>query len=517
MGEVFLARQQGLEGFEKFLVIKTLLPHLVEDPEFVKMFFDEARIAALLSHPNIAQIYDLGEASGRYYIAMEYVHGETLRKTQKVAESMPGGLALGLKCRIIAGAAQALDHAHDARGPNGQPINLIHRDVSPHNIMVTFSGEVKLVDFGIAKANNKLARTATGIIRGKYAYMSPEQAYGRPLDRRSDVFALGTVFHELLTGQGLFRRETEVLTMKAVATDPVPPPSEIVKGLPKALDFIVLKALSRKLEDRYATCAQLKADLDALIVRQRLPATAARLAEFMQRLFPDASKPDALLRLSQREEAAADDATHLAGAAAPPTRVEAALDPEELVARLASCSATDPVYGLFFNAVEAAVLKSAGVMARMKVREAAEAPKDWVDALMYPTRDFLRVLWRAIEVLVPRIGGIDSAFALIGKEAFAQLLVSPGAPVLSTLPLAPAPPLVLRPLISLIQPMIHPGARRVGECTASTAQVIFKGEVLPLQLYSSLLRAAFTHYQGTQPQLSWEKTTPERVEFNLSW
>ena len=252
MGEVFLARQQGPVGFEKYLVIKTLLPHLTEDQDFVNMFFDEARIAAMLSHPNIAQIYDLGEASGRYYIAMEYVHGETLRATQSAAESVRGGITLGLKCRIIAGAAHALDYAHDARNSAGQPLDLIHRDVSPHNIMIAFSGVVKLVDFGIAKANNKLARTATGVIKGKYAYMSPEQAYGHALDRRSDVFALGIVFHELLTGERLFKKDVDMDTLRAVAEAPITAPSELVKGVPKALDLVVLKALARKREDGVA-------------------------------------------------------------------------------------------------------------------------------------------------------------------------------------------------------------------------------------------------------------------------
>ncbi|MBS1151993.1 MAG: Serine/threonine-protein kinase Pkn6, partial [Myxococcaceae bacterium] len=233
MGEVFLARQQGPVGFEKFLVVKTLLPHLTEDPDFVNMFFDEARIAALLNHPNIAHIYDLGEAAGRYFIAMEFVHGKTLRETTDAAEGVRGGMMLGLKCRVISSAAQALDYAHDACNSAGQHLGLIHRDVSPQNLMIAFTGEVKLVDFGIAKANNKLARTATGVIKGKYAYMSPEQAYGEPLDRRSDVFALGIVFHELLTGQRLFKRETENQTLTAVSEAKIEPPSTLAKGVPR--------------------------------------------------------------------------------------------------------------------------------------------------------------------------------------------------------------------------------------------------------------------------------------------
>ena len=464
MGEVFLARQRGPVGFEKFLVIKTLLPHLTEDQEFVNMFFDEARIAAMLSHPNIAQIYDLGEASGRYYIAMEYVHGETLRATQTAAESVAGGITLGLKCRIIAAAAHALDYAHNACNSAGQPLDLIHRDVSPHNIMITFSGVVKLVDFGIAKANNKLARTATGVIKGKYAYMSPEQAYGRPLDRRTDVFALGIVFHELLTGKRLFKRETDMDSLRAVAEAEIPAPSSVVKGVPKAIDLIVLKALARNREDRYATCAELEADLEGVIARQRLPATSTHLAAFMTGLFPEASAPDALLKISQREAASAEDKTPQAGnsflsapkGAAPREAGEALLDPQQLVARISNCSASDQTYGLFFNAVEVAVLKKAGAAPRRQVRKAAEAPKEWVDSIKYPAREFLRVLWRGLEVLAPRCGGIDSAFALIGNETLGALLASPLAAALLALPPRPSPKALLKPLIALIAPMIQP-------------------------------------------------------------
>jgi uncharacterized protein (TIGR02265 family) len=524
MGEVFLARQQGPVGFEKFLVIKTLLPHLTEDQDFVNMFFDEARIAAMLSHPNIVQIYDLGETAGRYYIAMEYVHGETLRATQAAAEPERGGLTLGLKCRIIAGAAQALDYAHDARNSAGQHLGLIHRDVSPHNIMIAFSGVVKLVDFGIAKANNKLARTATGVIKGKYAYMSPEQAYGETLDRRSDVFALGIVFHELLTGERLFRRDTDVETMEAVSELEIVPPSERVKGIPKALDVIVMKALARDQDDRYATCGQLQADLEAVIQQQRLAATAAHLAGFMRRLFPEQAAPDALLKLSAPDTGDAEKTPQVEDTflsptpkVGPPRKEQGSLDPAQLEERLRSCAAGDQIYGTFLNAVEAGVLKHAGARASAEVRKAAEAPRAWVDSLRYPTREFLRLLWRGVELLATRCGGIDPAFVVLGEQAFTLLLNSPlGAPLLSLPPNA-TPDLVLRPLVQLIQPMIQPGARMVTECTKDHALVVFKGEVLPLQLYAAVMQAAFLHFGGKVPQMGWEKTLPERFEFRLRW
>jgi uncharacterized protein (TIGR02265 family) len=169
------------------------------------------------------------------------------------------------------------------------------------------------------------------------------------------------------------------------------------------------------------------------------------------------------------------------------------------------------------NAVEAAVLKKAGALPRAQVRKAAEAPKEWVDSLKYPTREFLRLLWRGVELLAPRCGGLEPSFAAIGDEAFALLLGSPLAAPLLALPPKPSPKILVRPLIQLIQPMIQPGSRIVTECEDGAATVVFKGEVLPLQLYAAVLRAAFLHFGGQVPELSWEKTMPERVEFRLTW
>ncbi len=308
MGEVHLARQRGPSGFEKYVVIKTLLPHLVEERDFVNQFFDEARIAAMLSHPNIVQIFDLGEVSGRHYIAMEHVHGVTLRQLASAAEHAGVTVPMGVRCRIAADAGAALDYAHGACNAQGRPLGLVHRDVSPQNVMVSFSGVVKLVDFGVAKANDKLSRTATGVVKGKLAYMSPEQAGGEPLDRRSDVFALGIVLHELLTGRRLFRRENDQATMLAVRRDPILPPSSIDASVPRALDAIVLKALERDRERRYSTCGRLVTELDAAVRRLRLAATPLHLSALLQSLFPDDSAPDAVGR-PPRNQAAGDDDT----------------------------------------------------------------------------------------------------------------------------------------------------------------------------------------------------------------
>nr|WP_301340518.1 serine/threonine protein kinase [Corallococcus exercitus] len=287
MGAVYLARQKGPVGFQKLLVVKRLLPHLSEDDEFLQMFLDEARIAALLNHPNIAQIYEMGDVDGQYYIAMEYVHGEPLGSLVPRASAHPGGFPLGLRCRIIAEAAAGLDAAHNARSPSGRKLSLIHRDVSPQNVLVGFNGGVKLIDFGVAKAQGKLSQTVVGTIKGKHAYMSPEQARGEPLDARSDVFGLGTVFYELLTNGRLFKRETEMATLKAVVGHKIVPPSEAVPGIPKSLDPIVFKALARKREDRFTTAGELQLALEEFLQQEKLHGTSAHLAAFMRDVYAD--------------------------------------------------------------------------------------------------------------------------------------------------------------------------------------------------------------------------------------
>ena len=285
MGQVFLARQKGPVGFQKLLVLKRLLPHLSEDQDFIQMFLDEARIAGVLNHPNIAQIYDLGDVDGVFYIAMEYVQGESVNQVNIRARRIKGALPLGLKCRIIADAAAGLDHAHQARTPSGRRLGLIHRDVSPQNVLVGFNGNVKIIDFGVAKAAGKLSQTMVGTIKGKHAYMSPEQARGEELDARSDVYGLGIVFHELLTSQRLFKRETDLATLKAVVGAPVQPPSELVPGIPKELDAVVMKALARRRDERYQSAGELQLALEDFLLSERLPGTQAHLTAFMKDLY----------------------------------------------------------------------------------------------------------------------------------------------------------------------------------------------------------------------------------------
>ncbi|MEN9799174.1 MAG: hypothetical protein RL653_2870, partial [Pseudomonadota bacterium] len=277
----------GASGFEKVLVIKRILPSLGEDEDFVEMFFDEARIAARLNHPNLVQIFDVGEVEGVPYLAMEYLAGEDLRRVEKAARKAGTPLPLGLMVRIIADAAAGLAYAHGVRDAQGQPMGLVHRDVSPQNILVGFDGAVKLIDFGVAKAAGRSQRTASGILKGKYAYMSPEQADGRPLDGRSDLFALGIILWEVVTGRRLFKGENDLETLRLVKDCLVPPPSRFNAEVTPHLEGIILRCLAEKPEDRFPDAAQLQLALEDFLVKGGHAASSAHLATFLKPLYAE--------------------------------------------------------------------------------------------------------------------------------------------------------------------------------------------------------------------------------------
>jgi len=285
MGQVFLARHAGEQGFEKLVVIKRILPHLAEEAEFLTMFFDEARIAARLNHPNLVQIFDLGEANRSSYLAMEYVAGEDLRKLDRFARANGGLIPMGPALRIIADAAAGLDYAHKARDAQGRPLGLVHRDVSPQNILVGFDGAVKLIDFGVAKAAGRVQHTGTGILKGKYPYMSPEQAEGRELDARSDIFALGVVLWEILTGKRLFKADSDLATLRLVVDCKVPPPSKLNPKLPQGLDLVVLQALARSPDQRFPDAAAFRLQIEEFLLAHRVPASSAHLNAYLSNLY----------------------------------------------------------------------------------------------------------------------------------------------------------------------------------------------------------------------------------------
>jgi len=268
MAEAYLAEQEGHAGFARTVVVKRVLPHLADKPEFTRMLVHEARIAARLQHDNIAQIYDLGHVGDTYFITMEYVAGVDLSMLSELADSHHRApLALGAVARIILDVCAGLHHAHRATDTLGRPLGLVHRDVSPPNIMVTPEGTAKIIDFGVAKATEEVGETATGALKGKHAYMSPEQVRGRPVDARSDQFAVGILLWELVSWQRLFRRDADFLTVRAVVEDEAPTLSMLRPGLPERLDHIAARALEKDPDDRYASCEELADDLEDLARR----------------------------------------------------------------------------------------------------------------------------------------------------------------------------------------------------------------------------------------------------------
>ncbi|MDP3234538.1 MAG: serine/threonine-protein kinase [Myxococcales bacterium] len=287
MAQIYLARQLGVQGFEKLLVVKRILPHLAENEDFITMFLDEARIAARLNHPNVVQIFDLGQQDDTFYIAMEYIHGEDVRKVWKQAERQGTAIPIPLICRIIIESCSGLDYAHKKADPGGRPLNIVHRDISPQNILVSFEGGVKVVDFGIAKAADQATVTKSGVLKGKYSYMSPEQAQGKQVDARTDVFALGVVLYELLTGARLFKRANDIQTLNAVTECKIEPPSNVDARLPKDLDAIVMRALAKNRDDRYADAREMQQALEDWVLKNKLPSGSVHLAAFMQDIYAE--------------------------------------------------------------------------------------------------------------------------------------------------------------------------------------------------------------------------------------
>lgn len=293
MAEIFLARAVGLDGFEKLVVLKTLLASPGEDEALVRMFMDEARLAARLHHAHVAQVFDVGREDGVHFIAMEHVHGADLR--QVLARAAPGGgIPLEPALTIAAQVAAGLHFAHEARDEGGAPLGIVHRDVSPSNVLVSFAGDVKIVDFGVAKAASQRTATEAGVIKGKMGWMSPEQWRGETLDRRSDLFSLGLLLYEMTAGASPFPDETGPALARRLAEEDVPPPSMRRPGYPPRLEAIVRRALRRDRAARYPTARELQVDLEAFAQAEGLALSSVELGRFMEALFPaEATSPPA--------------------------------------------------------------------------------------------------------------------------------------------------------------------------------------------------------------------------------
>lgn len=285
MAELFLARATALHGFEKLVVLKRILPQHAESEDFIRMFLAEARLAATLHHPNIVQVYDIGEEAGAFFFTMEYVQGQDLRKLVRAARKKSVPIPLEHVLHIVTGVAAGLNHAHEKNGRDGKPLGIVHRDVSPSNVLVTYDGGVKIVDFGIAKAATAQVNTIAGTLKGKIPYMSPEQCRGEAVDRRSDIFSIGTLLWEMTTGSRLFAGDNEFAILNRVAKGDVPPPTSIRPDYPPELEAIVMRALQADPELRYDSALDLQVDLEDFSREARLPVSSARMARFMRDLF----------------------------------------------------------------------------------------------------------------------------------------------------------------------------------------------------------------------------------------
>jgi len=284
MAEIYKAKTYGVDGFEKQLAIKRILPHCAADKEFITMLIDEAKLSVLLSHANIVQVYDLGKVGNDYYISMEFIHGVNLRDTiykcRERKQAIPPDIAIYIASEICKG----LDYAHRKTDQNNRPLNIVHRDISPQNILISYEGEVKIVDFGIAKAAMNISHTMAGILKGKIAYMSPEQAMGKKVDRRTDIFSTGILLYEMLTGKRLFHGETQFEILKKIRTTVIKPDT-LPPSIPPQLRIILAKALAHNPDDRYQHAGDFQIELTKLLYSTYIDFSPRKLAAFIQNLF----------------------------------------------------------------------------------------------------------------------------------------------------------------------------------------------------------------------------------------
>ena len=292
MAEVFLAKRVGMKGFEKLLAIKRILPQFSENEEFIAMFIDEAKLAAQLNHRNIVQIYDFGNQQGSYYIAMEYVFGKDLRTILKKSRDKHQRLPLTQCAYIITEAARGLEFAHNLEDHHGNPLNIIHRDISPQNIFISYEGDVKIADFGIAKAASKSTETRAGVLKGKILYMSPEQAWGKTIDRRSDLYSLGVLFYEMVADRKIVEADSEFSMLEKVRNAEVDFPPEIFEKIPNRLSYIIKKTLEKDPGNRYQTAHEIRVDLENYLLTAKETLSEKTISGYLKDLFRDEIKEE---------------------------------------------------------------------------------------------------------------------------------------------------------------------------------------------------------------------------------
>jgi serine/threonine-protein kinase len=293
MAQVFLATREGPDGFAKPYVLKRILPEYARDQRFTGMFVNEAKIAAMLDHPNIVHVFDFELDAGDYYLVMEHVAGASISRLQR-ENHLKGSTPLGASVAVEVGAgiADALAYAHDLRLPDGRPLDLVHRDISPGNVLVSYDGAIKLADFGVVKTS--MTTTIVGVVNGKWAYMSPEEICGQPVDRRSDLFSLGIVLYEIITGTRLFKGSSAAETASRVLSLEIRRPRALVADLDPRVDEIVMRLLERDVQARYQTAGEVAADLHALKASPAFSSGASHLRHLIRALLPDRPATPAL-------------------------------------------------------------------------------------------------------------------------------------------------------------------------------------------------------------------------------
>jgi serine/threonine-protein kinase len=347
MASVYLARADGVPGFEKLVALKRIHPHLADEKDYIEMFLDEARIASRITHPNVCSVFDFGEADGEHFIAMEYLVGESLsrvhRRVVANADQRNSAMLPARMARVIAQACEGLHAAHELRDADGESLHVVHRDVSAENLFVTYSGATQVVDFGIAHARQRVHHTEAGQVKGTFPYMAPEQMTAAVIDRRVDVWALGAVLWELLTLRRLFLRDTDVNTMYAVLSSEIRPPSDYRSDVPAELDEIVLKALQRSPDERWQSAREMGKALRRFLAHQEELVGPAEIADWMAELFPNGeSRKQQLMEIARTDDASgmsdppyrAEDQSGRRGMRIPPTTGRRAPVPPPLPASL---------------------------------------------------------------------------------------------------------------------------------------------------------------------------------------
>lgn len=303
MAQVYKAKTVDQAGFEKLVVIKRILPHIAEDPEYIEMLVDEAKIAVNFNHGNIAQIYDLGRVGDDYFIVMEYADGKTFSQIKKRLLSLDKQFPIDILLYCMIEVCHALSYIHNKRDSSGRPLGVVHRDVSPQNVILTYAGTVKLIDFGVAKARYKEGQTEHGVLKGKFAYMSPEQSKAHGVDHRSDVFSMGTLLWEMVTGERLFKRKTNQETIKAIQKGKFEPASKLRKQLTRDFDKIIRKALQLKPKNRYQDASEMAFELEKLLFKVNPDFKPVYASEFVYKLFgPDDEEVDLPNHIFVKEE-----------------------------------------------------------------------------------------------------------------------------------------------------------------------------------------------------------------------